>query len=350
MDTAIPPHLRVERTQMPRMPDGRQPLFPAFAARYKPTVNRVVMAYFGVQHATPTPPDEVNAALAWLEGRLSATNGPGHWDRSSFVDVAGFHNILTVAYWDDPTRFDAWFDATQARWTGADGATNAAGFYIEALRPASDGYETLFSSPDRAEGVSVLVDGMSGAIQEHAYWGAARDRIPRSQTSDLASSGAVRVSEDNGCVQVWMPDHLCLIRSGQDWSGADDAERAMYLTDVEPVLRDGMAFLRDEGGAVGCIANRYATALGPDGQPLMKSYGLSWWHSLADLEGWAKSHPTHLRIFGAAMSYLSTLGPSARLRLYHEVSVVRSEEQLFEYRNCHPRTGLLAAVNLALPG
>lgn len=350
MDSAIPPHLRVARTQTPRMLDGHQPPFPAFSARYKPTVNRVVMAYFGVQHLPQTPPDDAHAALAWLVERLSASSGPGHWDRSSFVDAAGFHNTLTVAYWDDPTRFDAWFDGTRSRWIGADGAIGASGFYIEALRPASDSYETLFSSPTQAEGVSVLADGMSEAIQEHAYWGAMRDRIPRSQISDLAPSGTVVVSEENGCIRVWMPDDLCLIRSGQDWSDTDDTERAMYWTDVEPVLHDGMTFLRDDGEGVGCIANRYASVLGPDGQPTMKSYGLSWWRNLADLEGWARSHPTHLRIFGAAMSHLSTLGPSAKLRLYHEVSVVRREEQHFEYRNCHPRTGLLAAANTAISG
>jgi aldoxime dehydratase len=75
-----------------------------------------------------------------------------------------------------------------------------------------------------------------------------------------------------------------------------------------------------------------------------KSYGQSWWKSLAALERWAESHPTHVRIFGAAMKYLSTLGPSAKLRLYHEVTVAAADEQFFEYLNCHPRTGMLAAV------
>jgi aldoxime dehydratase len=44
------------------------------------------------------------------------------------------------------------------------------------------------------------------------------------------------------------------------------------------------------------------------------------------------------------MKYLSTLGPSAKLRLYHEVTVAAAGEQFFEYRDCHLRTGLLAAV------
>ena len=47
------------------------------------------------------------------------------------------------------------------------------------------------------------------------------------------------------------------------------------------------------------------------------------------------------------MKYLSTLGPSAKLRLYHEVTVAAADEQFFEYRDCHPQTGMLNAVALA---
>ncbi|HEX4251924.1 MAG TPA: phenylacetaldoxime dehydratase family protein, partial [Pseudonocardia sp.] len=66
-----------------------------------------------------------------------------------------------------------------------------------------------------------------------------------------------------------------------------------------------------------------------------------WWRSLDVLERWSESHPTHVAIFGAAMKYLMKMGPSAKLRLYHEVSVVSPDEQYFEYAGCHERTGLL---------
>jgi aldoxime dehydratase len=49
-------------------------------------------------------------------------------------------------------------------------------------------------------------------------------------------------------------------------------------------------------------------------------------------------------IFGAAMKYLSTLGPAAKLKLYHEVTVARAHDQLFEYLNCHARTGMQRAA------
>ena len=149
---------------------------------------------------------------------------------------------------------------------------------------------------------------------------------------------------DGDRLRVKPQDNICLIRSGQDWSDTEASERKMYLDDVEPVLREGMDFLRDQGPSVGCFANRYMTVLDASGRPTEKSYGMSWWKSLAALERWSESHPTHVRIFGAAMKYLSTLGPAAKLRLYHEVTVARAADQFFEYRGCHERTGMLNAV------
>jgi aldoxime dehydratase len=157
----------------------------------------------------------------------------------------------------------------------------------------------------------------------------------------MAPGNAPKLIRDGNRIRVEPQDNLCLIRSGQDWSDTESSERKMYLEDVEPVLREGMDFLRDDGLAIGCYANRYMVVLGNDGKPTEKSYGMSWWKSLAALERWAESHPTHVRIFGAAMKYLSTLGPAAKLRLYHEVTVARANEQFFEYLNCHDRTGML---------
>jgi len=108
------------------------------------------------------------------------------------------------------------------------------------------------------------------------------------------------------------------------------------------VLRAGMDFLRDEGSAIGCYCNRYLTVL-EGGEPVDRSFGMSWWRGLDALERWSESHPTHLAIFGAAMKYLTTMGPAARLRLYHEVSVAGPDEQYFEYVDCREGTGLTGA-------
>lgn len=345
MESAIPVHLQTARTRSSRTPKTYTPPYPSFVARHPERVGSVVMAYFGVQYRDAPAPC-VRKALDWLANRLAADSGPAHWDRAQYVDQRRFTNIVSVAYWDDPRMFDVWFAASRDGWTGDARAEEDAGFFIEVLRPAIESYETLFSSLGRPEGVAVLAEDMSGEVLEHAYWGGMRDRIPLSQTDPLAPHGEPRIIRTGARLQVVPHDNICLIRSGQDWTDTGDTERRMYLDDVEPVLRAGMDFLRDDGPTIGCYANRYMRVLDADGSATEKSYGQSWWHSLEALERWAESHPTHVRIFGAAMKYLSTLGPAARLRLYHEVTVARADQQFFEYLHCHERTGMLSAVAL----
>jgi aldoxime dehydratase len=335
VESAIPAHLATARTHPRRMREGYAPPYPSFVARMRPAVRQVVMAYFGLQFRGEPPA----GALDVLDAAFAAPDGPGHHDRAREVAPDGTSDVVSIAYWDDPAAFDRWSAAHHESWLGAG---DGCGRWAEVLRPTVEEHETLFSSLGRPEGVGALADGWSGEVAEHAYWGGMRDRIPLAQTDPLAPVGAPAVERDGGRVRIRPHGGICLIRSGQDWTDTDDAERAMYLDDVEPVLRAGMDFLRSEGAAVGCYANRYLTVV-EDGRPVERTFGLSWWRSLADLERWAESHPTHLAIFGAAMRYLSTLGPAARLRLYHEVSVVADGEALFEYVDCRPGTGLLGA-------
>jgi aldoxime dehydratase len=343
MESAIPPHLQVTRSRHRRVPEDYQPPYPSFVARHRPAVERMVMAYFGIQYRSAAPPARA-AALSWIAETFAASGGPKHWDRAEYVDEAGYANVVSVAYWDEQKIFDAWFAAAREGWTGGKNSFAGLGTFIEVLSPSVNDYETLFSSLGRPEGIAALADAFSSEIMEHAYWGGMRDRIPNSQTSEMAPAGSPGLVRDGDRVRVKPHDNICLIRSGQDWGDTEAAERKMYLDDVEPVLREGMEFLRDEGLSIGCFANRYMKVVDRDGGPTEKSYGMSWWKSLAALERWAESHPTHVRIFGAAMKYLSSLGPAAKLRLYHEVTVARAADQFFEYRGCHERTGMLNAV------
>jgi aldoxime dehydratase len=343
MESAIPAHLTVERRVHPaRKSETFRPPYPSFSARFDPAVGQVVMAYLGLQYATPEPPAVVAAAQSdLLADLLAGASGPDHRDQARYVDEAGYHTILNILYWTDPQDFDRWLDHRES-WTGPRHRSEEAGFFSEVIRPTVQRFETLFSS-DRTEGVSVASEKLSGEIQEHGYWGGARDRIPLAQTDRLDPSGELSVEMDSatGLVTVRPHGNLCLIRSGQQWSETGGDERRMYLEEVEPVLRAGMDFLRDDGLDVGCYANRYLRVTTDDGAETDKSFGMSWWRSLEDLESWSEFHPTHVAIFRAAMKYLSTMGADARLRLYHEVTVAEAGQQDFRYLGCHNRTGML---------
>ena len=340
MESAIPKHLECPRTRHRRVADDYTPPYPSSVARFKPDVQQVVMAYFGVQHHGKAVPNGADKDLKSIASAFGSDQGPSHWDRAVYVDEAGFLNVISVGYWDAPTEFDAWFGRHGAGWASGASAQSGVGTFTEVLRPSIQRFETLFSSND-PEGVACLADVFSDAVHEHAYWGGARDRIPISQTHDLAPVGAPRIVSSGLHQRVIPHENICLIRSGQEWSATREDERRMYLEDVEPVLRAGMDFLRDDGLQIGCFANRYMTVVEGSGRPTEKTFGMSWWKSLAALERWAESHPTHLAIFGAAMKYLGTMGPAAKLKLYHEVTVAAADEQYFEYYNCHSKTGML---------
>ena len=77
------------------------------------------------------------------------------------------------------------------------------------------------------------------------------------------------------------------------------------------------------------------------GMPLKRSFGLGYFLTLGHLEQWAASHPTHLAIFARFIAMLRQYKFKVGLRLWHEVSVLPQGDQIFEYINCNPATGLL---------
>ena len=80
MESAIPEHLQSVRTRHRRVPDDYVPPYPSFVARHKPSVTRLVMAYFGVQFdgAASTAADQAMARLAY-EGAADLAE----WDREA---------------------------------------------------------------------------------------------------------------------------------------------------------------------------------------------------------------------------------------------------------------------------
>lgn len=347
MESAIDTHLRCPRTRTRRIEDDYAPPYPVWSARAPSSVTQVVMAYFGVQSFGKEHQGRACAALMKIAADFKLADGPGHHDLTHYVDAEGYDNMIAIAYWNDPASFARWCATPQiaAWWRSSERLTDGLGYFREIASPRVEHYETMFNTPDRFEGVGVVMGGVSGEIQEHGYWGSMRDRIPLSQHDAMAPAGSRAVVSGRPAlgqrVRVVGHQNVAMIRSGQEWVDTEGQERKLYLEEMEPVLREGMHFLRDQGLPIGCYSNRYMTHLDASGAPLQKSFGLSYWHSLADMERWAESHPTHVAIFGSFMRYVQALNFQLKLRVYHEVSVLKTDEQSYEYVNCHPRTGLM---------
>lgn len=64
--------------------------------------------------------------------------------------------------------------------------------------------------------------------------------------------------------------------------------------------------------------------------------------SLRDIEAWSSRHKTHHKIFHGAHAHSTKFGKTTfKFRSWHEMSALKPGEVMFEYINCHPRTGLI---------
>ena len=347
MESAIDKHLVCPRTLNRNMEEGFTPPYPAWAARADGSVTQLVMGYFGVQFNKPELHGKACMNLDVILKSFAIPNGPGHFDIARFKDMHGYENMVAIAYWDNPATFNQWQSNATVKdwWESENRLSDQVGCFREVLKPQSAQLETIFSSPGKLEGVGVVMGALSGEIEEHAYWGAMRDRMPLAQTDKLLPQGSLTVSEvvvgSGKRVKIVGHENLVVIRSGEDWIDTAGKERDIYLNDMQPTLEEGMDFLHRQGNDIGCYTNRYMQHMDASGKSIEKTFGVSYWRSMSDLEAWAKSHPTHVAIFGKFMNYVQALNMDIKLRLYHEVSVLKVDEQEYEYINCHPHTGLL---------
>ncbi|AFR28936.1 phenylacetaldoxime dehydratase family protein [Arthrobacter sp. Rue61a] len=342
IESSIPRHFTVKRTRPKRAGAGYTPPYPSYSVRFAEGVSNLVCAFLGVQSRAPLS-HEAKVASAGMWELCANEDAPMSREHAVHTDEQGFDNQVIIAYWDDVEAYGRWFKKHRDALIGAGLEPSDYGRWIEAVTPEARRFETLYSSNTFPEGAArMATGGFTGEIQEHGYWGSMRDRLPIAQTDALEPVGDPVVPRNPGIVRVEPHDNLAVIRSGQDWSLCDDAERASYFSDVEPQLKAGMDFLTTEGASIGCYANRYMTSSDGNGNVLEQSFGLSFWHSLEDMERWAESHPTHVAIFRSAMTFLQA-NAGARLRLSHEVAVVSRDQQYYEYNNCHAGTGMLGA-------
>jgi aldoxime dehydratase len=327
----------------PNMPDDWQAPAPA----WKCIIGKdIAIAHIGVQG------DDTKFApfKASMRQIMAMTDGPDHVDEASFTDAAGVANHMYLCYWRNPADRVAWSQGKDflGYWQDTARLTEKVGYWFESYHVPPERFETIWSH-DQAHDVGIrsFVD-VEGPMPEHGYWGAARDRLPISRRATLEQDpridGWAKTTTPitlPGRVSVKPPKDLCVIRSGQDWSQTEGAERQTYLSKVRPVLAEGMAYLSENPKATGCVSCRLADEVDTYGNSRNRSFGLAHFATLSGLEAWAKSHPTHLAILNSFYAMIAENGGQTALRLYHELFVVDPSAPLFEYVNCHDWTGLL---------
>lgn len=278
---------------------------------------------------------------------------PRHYELATQTGPTGVYEQCMIAYWDTKTAYEEWTVSSGVGqwWARLDPRLESHGWYLEVFCIPQERFENAFTDPKAPEGAGHLQESVSAEIKEHGYWGSMRDRLPISQTDPLHgeamdSSSFSTTNTKARRIRVLGKKNLAVIRSGQDWSGAPEEEQLLYAETMYPVLRQGMDFLRDSGREVGCYSCRFMEGQGrtrgyADAQ---KTFGLAYFADLGALEAWSREHETHRRIYGGFFGYAKALQNNLSLRFFHEVFVLKPEQQFFEYIGCTAGTGMLASI------
>ncbi|MFA7769081.1 phenylacetaldoxime dehydratase family protein [Streptomyces sp. NPDC048723] len=326
---------------------GHTPRVPAYTVRFPEGIETFTFAQYACQ--APSAEEAARGAAA-LSHLFTGPYKPDVLDRGSFVDTAGSHNVVWLAYWHSPVAHSLWqeSDAVGSAWEGLP-EEGPVGHWRETCVIPLERNETLHSHRHADIATGGLSQHAAVTMPEtpvHDYWGAARDRIAASATETLEPELAVfrpgvpaeAVSRGRR-VTVDVPDNVTLIRTAQDWS-ASTVYREQYLADVKPVKDRGVDFLAENPDS-GCIAARNLLEEAADGTPLPRACTIAWFASLDHLMTWCRSHRTHLEIYASFYQMASGGEAPLDVAFWHEVSVLASGSVMAEYVNCHPGTGFL---------
>lgn len=315
------------------------PRFTAYSAQLPATASAFVFAQYGCQAPTRAAADEAAEAVA---KHFAGPDAPVIVDRGSFVDTAGEHNVVWLAYWQDPEAHRRWSATPEVRaHREALPEHGPVGNWREECRIPVDHLETLHTHRPQDYATSGLAQRVEVAeTQTHDYWGAARDRIAAADLTPELTSFVPQAADTRGRrVTVEVPGNVALIRTAQDWS-ASTLYRETYLRDVKPVKDRGVDFLARHAES-GCIAARNLDEEAPGGAPLDRACTVAWFASLEHLLAWCKSHRTHLDIYASFFQMVGGGAGPLDVAFWHEVSVLPAGSVTTEYVNCHPATGFL---------
>ncbi len=116
-------------------------------------------------------------------------------------------------------------------------------------------------------------------------------------------------------IRLWLnresaPRVVCVIRSVQYWGACGEKELEFYQSKVHPTSLKGMDYLAKNGPEANCYKSRTMDQLYEKGQQHDRTFGLSFFKTMGDMEARVEHHATHLRIFHALLKMAEVRGRS----------------------------------------
>lgn len=345
-----------------RKPKNHRLPVPRYTLTLPRQVTRIHTSYIGVQqHSNDAASTEAKSRLCQqIDSWLKSENRPSAYESFALIDGReATGTTMWVGYWTDAARYARATEYLQLHSLYSNQPReirSSLGLWHESFTTEVSRLETNYSGLDYLPGLGQVPDSSAAEHDLATYWGAARDRIPDS-AHDLFSRPSAKLdrparSPDGLGQHLTGHSHhnLVHIRSGQWWENCNETETLAYEVKLEPTLRKGLQYLNDNAKETGAMGLRYLRNTDID-KPLVdyerkETCGAGFFANLEDLENWAKTHSSHLAIWRGAMAHYKAFSDNRMFRTWHEVSVIREGDAMFEYVNCTQGTGVMGAMHL----
>lgn len=344
-----------------RKPKNHRTPVPRWKLSLPECITHVFTAYLGVQqHAEHSVAAQAKLqAIKAIQDWIESAYGPSASESFTTIDGHDLQGtVVWICYWENTESRNAALKALSMplmyEKLDITGRSNI-GIWRESFTTPFSRLETNYSGLDYLPGLARLPNATTEEHSLSAYWGAARDRIPDS-AHDLFLG--VRDTEFSCQIPLGIGQHLmgtnhanlAHIRSGQFWENCGREEAESYVSKLEPTLEAGLRYLYESPLQTGAAGLRYLRNqdLPSTGSSCERkeTCGAGFFRNLENLESWAKSHPSHLKIYGGALAHYKIFGDSRLFRTWHEVSIISEGDATFEYINCKPETGVMGQIPL----
>lgn len=345
-----------------RKPRNHHAPIPRWKLSLPTSVEQVFTSYVGIEQLE----DSAVAAQAKEEGICAVQQWLGQVDAPEAVEAfttldnySRIEGTVWVCYWSDEARRNRAIESLNLRSLHQNISTAGRpliGLWHEGFKTSVSRLETNYSGLDYLPGLARLPGANTEEHNLSTYWGAARDRIPDSaydlfpRSTDVSRPNSVPSGIGQHLTGT-NHENMVHIRSGQYWENCGEEEADSYEQKLEPTLQQGLKYLHENSTETGALSIQYLRnedVQFPCGnkEERKESCGAGFFANLADLEHWAKSHASHLKIYGGALAHYKAFGDERRFRTWHEVCVITEGDAMFEYVNCSPDTGVISNVPL----
>lgn len=344
------------RTYPSRKPKNHHVPIPRWTLSLPEDVKHVYTTYVGIQQHNEKAVT-VNAtfqAINQIQKWLMEDDGPATYESFTVLNDDSTKDVAVwVCYWSDASKHTSSLEKLSLPSMHSSRPGSSIGLWRETFTSSVSRLETNYSGLDYLPGLARLPSADTVEHTLSAYWGAARDRIPDS-AHDLFPRAAISPPHDvitkGRGKHLLGTNHANLvhIRSGQYWENCSQIEADAYEHKLEPTLRSGLQYLQQNSNDTGAIALRYIQnadlPFDSNARQRKESCGAGFFANLEDLERWAHTHQSHLKIYRGALAHYKEFGDLRKFRTWHEVSVIGEGAATFEYVNCDLEPGVGGGV------